>query len=356
MLVVHPGASWATAEVYDGLTGAWRRAGHELVPYALGYWLEVAGQYLKVAYEQALKQTPDIEKPTDADVVYWASREVVPVALRHEPDWVVLVSAMYLHPDILPMLQRCGFRVAAILTESPYDDGPQARLLPYIDVAFTNERSSVPFLRQVSEDVYYLPHAYDPSRHHPSPPDAGEADVPSHDVVFVGTGFAERVALLESVDWTGIDLGLYGAWSLTAEDSPLRPHIRGGIVPNTQAAALYRRAKIGLNLYRHSYGYGHEAPQVNTGESLNPRALELAANGVFTISDKRPEVEEVFGDAVPTFETAEELGGLIRYYLAHEGHRREMAGRLPQLVAARTFDTTAQQVMTVLEQYGEQHG
>jgi spore maturation protein CgeB len=217
-----------------------------------------------------------------------------------------------------------------------------------VDVAFTNERSCVPFLQNYNRWTYYLPHGYDPARHSPSLP-AGEADVHAHDVVFVGTGFAERVALLEAVDWSGIDLGLYGAWSLVAEDSPLRPYIQSGIVPNVEAARLYRAAKIGLNLYRRSYGYDLNAPQINTGESLNPRALELAANGVFTISDGRPEQAEVFGDVVPTFETAAELEWLVRHYLTHDADRTAKARQLPALVADRTFDNVARQLLTVLE-------
>ena len=58
-------------------------------------------------------------------------------------------------------------------------------------------------------NTHYLPVGYDPAQHGPQM--NGEA--PAHDVVFVGTGFESRVALLSQVDWSGIDLGLYGAWA-----------------------------------------------------------------------------------------------------------------------------------------------
>ena len=116
--------------------------------------------------------------------------------------------------------------------------------------------------------------------------------------------------------------------------------------------ALYRRARIGLNLYRTLEGFDRKADQhITRAESLNPRALELAACGAFTLSEWRPEVAEVFGDAVPTFRTPGELGELCRYYLdpAHEEERRALAARLPGLVAGQTYAARARALLEVLE-------
>ena len=63
---------------------------------------------------------------------------------------------MFLHPDIIVLLKRAGQKVGIILTESPYDDMKQVRVLPYADIAWTNERSSVEFLRQTNPNVYLL--------------------------------------------------------------------------------------------------------------------------------------------------------------------------------------------------------
>ena len=77
-------------------------------------------------------------------------------------------------------------------------------------------------------------------------------------------------------------------------------------------AALYRAAKIGLNLHRSSATYGRNMPRILHAESMNPRAYELAATQSFQISDWRPEVQETFVGAVPTFQSAAELERLIR--------------------------------------------
>ena len=121
----------------------------------------------------------------------------------------------------------------------------------------------------------------------------------AHDVVFVGTGFDSRVALLSAVDWSGIDLGLYGAWGEVGQGHPLAPSLHPGLVDNARAGALYRKARIGLNLYRATGG--------PVAESLNPRAYELAADGVFTIAQPRAEQTERFNGSIATFTTAGEL-------------------------------------------------
>jgi spore maturation protein CgeB len=148
----------------------------------------------------------------------------------------------------------------------------------------------------------------------------------------------------------GIDMALFCYWQDAKMSSRLRPHIRGGIVENEGAAELYRRAKIGLNLYRTLVAFDRKHEQhVTNAESLNPRAVELAACGTFSISDWRPEVAEVFGDAVPTFKTPAELGDLCRYYLAHDDRRQELAARLPGCVAGHTYSNRTKQLLGILE-------
>jgi spore maturation protein CgeB len=173
--------------------------------------------------------------------------------------------------------------------------------------------------------------------------------VPSHDVVFVGTCFQERIELLSSVDWTGIDLGLYGSWDELGSRSKLRKYVRGEETNNLLTAALYRKAKVGLNLYRQSKGFGRNAPRIESAESLNPRAYELAACGAFHISDYRAEVIEVFGDLVPTFTDTESLEQQIRFWLRPDAYRGPIAKQLPGAVKGQDWHSRARRVVTDLQ-------
>jgi hypothetical protein len=232
---------------------------------------------------------------------------------------------MFLHPDIIILMKRAGLRVVVLFTESPYDQERELTIAKLVDGCWTSERTSVDAFAAVTK-AGYLPHAWHPERHRPAFLH-GDADVPSHDVVFVGTGFHERIAWLDAIDWTGIDLGLYGNWQHLGSRNVLRAYVRDGVVDNAKAAALYRRAKVGLNLYR----------TADAAESLSPRAYELARCGAFHLSTFRAEVPEVFGALVPTFTAPAEASALIRQWMADPEGRARVQEQLPACVAESSW-------------------
>ena len=335
ILLVHPGPAWSTADVWSGLRAALVQAGCAVDDYRLDTHLALASEWLQFGYERARMRNPDVEQPNYADLLYHAGQGILAAALRAPVDAVLVVSAQFLHPDWLVLLQRAGVPVGVLLTESPYDDEQQAAILPWVTHAWTFEPASLPFLREANPRVSRVSPAYDPRIHHPGPP---APDTPRHDVLLVGTGWPERVRLLEAIDWTGVDLALYGNWDVP-DDSPLAPAVHPGPIPNDQAADLYRAARINLNVYRAT-----DRPAV----ALNPRAVELAACGAFTISSDRQEVRDTFGAYVPCFRTAEELELLIRFWLPLEEQRRAIAARLPQRVTGRTFTAMASEILAGL--------
>jgi hypothetical protein len=372
VLCVQPGSTFSTADVFDGLTGALSRAGHDVQEYRLDYRIEEACEYQGWRERRRRKAQPETphRKPAQLmpEVIRQASMTLLEAALTVNPHWILIFSGQFLHPDTMRLLYRMGAKTALVLTESPYDDGKQGMLTPYARVVFTNERASVGLLRrwyeQTSHDpfnvrgaktVHYLPHAYDPGRHWPGSQD-GDVDsqqVPRHDIVFVGSGFIERQEMLAGVDWEGlgVDFGLYGHWRYLGSRNHLRRYLHDGLVPNETTAALYRNATLGLNLYRQSVGSSRNATRIAGAESLNPRALELAATGTPHISDWRPEVEEVFGDTVPTFKTSAELERLVADLLlpGPDCYRlARMQTALPQAVAGWTLDARAAQLVACL--------
>ena len=358
--LAHPGASWAVSDVYTGLLAGLRATGHEVEEYALAGRLQASRVTLEYLWRKQVRTGGPLKdvRPTPADVQYHAGQGLLERALRFEPDYVVVVCAAYLHPDVLILARRAGLKLAAVFTESPYDDAEQAKVAPLFHVCFTNERTSVDRLREANPNTHYLPVGYDPASHgwreEPGPRAGGDRaptrgatplparrratlpdpPAPAHDgpidVVFVGTGFSSRMELLSGADWTGIDLRLYGYWDDVPKRHPLAAYLHPGLVDNAKTGHLYRRAKIGLNLYRD--------PQTRPdAESLNPRAYELAADGVFTLSHPRAEVAERFGPLVPTFTTAKELESLVRHFLWNESARRLAAAGLPERVEHDTY-------------------
>lgn len=344
ILLVHPGASFSVADVYNGLLKALKNDGHEVITYRTDSYLMASGKYLEVAHEFATAKGMDVPTPSQADIFYHSSLGLLEKALRFLPDFVLVMSGMYIHPDVIVMLRRAGIKVSAVLTESPYQDWEQSKLIKHLNWAYTNELHSVDALRTMipSGQVHYLPHAFDPDVHTPEEVLSSEY---YHDVVFVGSGFEDRISLLEGVNWKGIDLGLYGVWETVKPSSPIYRSIRDNVIDNTVATKIYRRSTIGLNIYRKNMYYDDDERVEFDAYSMNPRVLELAACGTFFLSDDRPEQREVFGSTLPTFTTSAELERLIRYYLDDSNERNAIAKRLPELVQGRTFKAMAERIV-----------
>jgi glycosyltransferase involved in cell wall biosynthesis len=311
VLLVESGAAWGTAEVEAGLAVGLAAHGVALLRYPLAGRLARAGRMLTAEWRHLGTDRPG---PTSGDVLYHASKDALITALREEVDVVLVVAAILFSPDVLILMARAGLPVGLVLTEAPYDLGRELEYAAYAAGSWTTERSVVPALRAVTPRAGYLAHAWHPAIHTPAPrPD--DAAVPAHDVVIVGTGFADRIAWLEAIDWTGIDLGLYGHWAgLLPKRSKLKKFVRAYTTANTTAAALYRRARVGINLYRQRAALDASGP-VLVGESCNPRAFEMAACGLPHVSTYRPEVAEVFGDAVPVVTTPAEGAAAVRALL-----------------------------------------
>jgi len=347
ILLVHPGASWSTADVYEGLLYGLRQHDAWVEPYRLDTRIEASGGALHWLWRTKKKTQPDLPKPHIADILYHAGVGVLEMALRLQVDVVLIVSGMLQHPDTIAMLKRAGVKVVVLFTETPYDEDKELGMAATVDGCWTNERSSLAKFRAVNPQSGYLPHGWHPGKHFVAAREL-PGDLPRHDVVFVGSGFTERVDWFNSIDWTGIDLGLYGSWKGLGLNKKLKKCVRAENIDNAMAASLYRRAKIGLNLYRTKMGWGQTRQHVYGAESLSPRAYELAACGVFHLSAYRAEVSEVFGDLVPTFSTPTEAAALIRLWLNDPEGRARVSAQLPACVAECSWEQRAATVLADL--------
>jgi spore maturation protein CgeB len=350
ILIIDGSADTSSRDTFDGYYAALKRAGHETYVYAASRRIAPAGNWLDYSWRQAKRINPDAPRPNTADVMYMSSVWSVEMALRIMPDWILVLSGMFFPMQAMALLRKASWphcKMGLLICDSPFDDNQIVNCLGLYDAVFTNERASVPLYRQYNPASFYLPACYDSYRHRPDLPVPAEA--PRHDVVFVGTAFTDRVATLSAVDWTGIDFGLYGNWEQLGSRSKLRRHLRGGPVPNDYAAALYRNAKIGLNLHRTRLSSPNVPLPPGMAQSLNPRAYELAACGVFQVSNERAEAYDVFGDSFPTFINAAELEAHIRYGLRHP----EECARLSDLQCAsaqgHTYDARAATLLNCLE-------
>lgn len=289
-------------------------------------------------------------------LAYGLTAHGVTIAPMEACDWIIVVNGNLHALDTLALWRSRYAHVAVLCTETPYDIDLELERAAVVDGVWTHERASLPSFAAVNARVQYLPHGWHPERHgHLSP----DPSVPAHDILLVGSGFSERVEWVNRIDWTGIDLGLYGIWDgFGLEDSIVERHVKGWVIPNTQAVALYRRAKIGLNLYRTKPGIRKVIPRPDvTAESLNPRAYELAACGSFHLSTARSEVQEVFGDLVPIIsgkaKDAQADEAVMRDWLVRDADRQRIAAALPACVVNDSWVSRAAQVLRDVQRWGQ---
>ena len=333
ILLVTAAADWSTKDVADGYEAAFTDLGHELKVFrlnsrmqfmsgALQGWAEATNQELTL--DKVIKETCD-----------W----ILIDAAYFQPDITFVVSAMAFHPNALAMLRRHGYKTALAFTECPYNDNEHTAIAHLADYIFCNDLYSAGSLKDANPQSFYLPTAYNQRTHFPQEP------LDSADVIFVGTGFGERLAMLEAVDWTGIDLQLFGFFGGEGPvDQPVGATslvITGDPIPNAEAIRRYAGSKVCLNFYRAGAGF-----------SLNPRAYELAAVGAFQLAqDSVPEAHSLFGDSIAYFDDAESLGRQVRYWLAPENdeRRRNMAEEAMRLVQGQSYQARAEMALTIIE-------
>ncbi len=322
VLLVYPVARMSVLDVATGYHLALLRAGHDVRVYNLSQRWEY--------HDRAVPET--LPEPQRLRALSKQSSETILIeALYHDADLVLIISGLNVHPLALQLLQRAAIPTAVIHTESPYEDANQAEWSSTYPgmMSCTHERTSADRYGWV-----YLPHAYEPTIHYPHWP---ESDLAT-DVLIVGSGWPERIALLEQVDWTGIALVLIGIWTLR-DDSPLQFGYRGaGIVANLDVPRLYCSARVNVNVHRQAPG----------AVSLNPRGYELAACGACQVSDVRVEGLVRFGASVPTYTTASGLEAELRDLLAHQQRRRVCAAEARARVEGETFDA---RLVTLLESW-----
>lgn len=358
VLIVASGHSYSTIDCYAGLVAGFREAGYQTFTYDLHTRIDAAQDWLKFARDKYGK--PDDAPITEEDIIYQAGVRTIVKALEVNADAVIVVCGLLFHPMLLILLERMGMPVFTFGTESPYDDERFAVSAKLSTVASVNDPASVAPVRALVEaggeltPVIHMPLGYNPAVHYPGFADKVEAEygeaAPAHDVVFVGNVYPSRERWIGAMDWSGIDLGLYGVFETVGADSPLLSYKRGGIIRNVATTAIYQRSKVVLNLFRsEQFGPDWQIIGTRTGTAVNPRLVEAAAAGACIVSEWRPEVEGMFGDAIPLARTSAECEAHIRRLLADPAERAERAERARACVAGHSYTDRARAIVAELD-------
>jgi hypothetical protein len=181
-----------------------------------------------------------------------------------------------------------------------------------------------------SDSVSALLQATNPQRFMPSAavPDTGER------YLFVGSTRGEYRPIVRDAVSAGIPLGVYGVgWS---EFIPAE-FIRGEFMPNADLPAAYAGAGVVLN--------DHWREMADDG-FLSNRLFDAVASGARVVSDEAAGLTEVFGDAVVTYSSPDQLGQLLKGPLesvfADRSRRIDNASRI---AAEHSFNVRAAELI-----------
>lgn len=255
-------------------------------------------------------------------------------------DLVLVVKGENLSADTVHALRRgTGAPVVSFYPDDPFSELRSNRLahgvevLAAYDACFTFARHLVPEYQRVgAARTFHLPFARDPEQHAPAAP-AGE---PEFEVVFVGNLDAERVRWLEPL--AGFRLAVFGEHTLRA--LPRGSALRGAtFLPAFYGPELARalaRGAISLNVMR-----------LQNAGSHNMRSFESPACGAFTLSQRTPELVELFreGEEIACFGCEEEMVAQVRHWLERPAERRRVAEAGFRRVEHDTYAVRAAEIL-----------
>jgi spore maturation protein CgeB len=181
--------------------------------------------------------------------------------------------------------------------------------------------------------------ACDPDFHHPYSLTEAEHAAYQCDIAFVGTLipdnlYSRRVKALEAL--TDFNLGI---WSVHDVPPGLQRFVRGKALGEDMLRIL-GAAKICVNTHGDFAFYGG-----------NMRLFEVAATGVFQITDDLPGTRQWFkdGETIATYRDLTDLREKVAYYLSHDDEREAVARQAQAHVYAHhTYDQRVEAIEPLL--------
>lgn len=334
--VVRPGHAMSTLFVCEGMETGLKELGVDVV--------ETKTERLISMQTLIVRQFKDLYEKIDTDLnriaIHAGLENVLSRLLYLDYDLLFVVNGRLISPQIMNGFDKLPGRRVIWLTESPYEDEHQAWLAGHFDFAFVNDKLSLNTIGKIVPSAY-LPHSYDPSTFM-------RIERPlDRDVFFCYTAFNNRVPVVDALSSSGLNVLLPKAGTYKDEETGIEG-VR--FIPPERMALMYNTSKINLNVHRTEKMYG-TGETISEAYSLGPRAYEIAACGAFQLCDNtRPELAEVFGDTVATYDNPADVVDVCKYWLdpARDTMRRDMGLASLERVRECTYTHRAAKVLDQL--------
>ncbi|MWC28650.1 CgeB family protein [Paenibacillus sp. MMS18-CY102] len=277
-------------------------------------------------------------------------------AMLIRPDLVFVLNGLHVFPDNhfeqIDTIRAAGIRTVIWFADDPYVTEDTVKVAPHYNTVLTHELSTIPLYQSLGcSDVHYMPLAVHPALFKPF----SVAHAYRSDVCFIGQAFWNRVELFDALAEQLVGLKVFiagGLWERLASYDRLKRFIRQGWLPVEESIQYYNGARIVINMHRTTEaGLDNKNTYQYPGRSINPRTYEIAACGTLQLTDIRDDLIQHYqpGIELDTFQSAQELGEKIRFYLANEELRSAIAVKgLARTLREHTYMSRMEQVMQAL--------
>lgn len=225
-------------------------------------------------------------------------------------------------------------QINILYTISHYDNISKFELMQY-DIVISSSQKFCKENKKYNSNIYYLPQFTNTKRFFPS----NNTDF-INKILFVGNAHHGMRISVQYALKNNLPLSIYGAnWTHLIDNNI----IKGKYLDNTNLYKYYSNADIVLN--------DHMQTMKDNG-SISNRIYDVTACKGFIISDYMPEIEKIYGDAIPMYKNEEEFVRLINYYLEHPNERRAKAEKAYKITIAKyTNEYFAKELKNIIDNY-----
>ena len=157
-----------------------------------------------------------------------------------------------------------------------------------------------------------------------------------YDIVFIGNAHVSLPYKRKIVQDVGETQYNFKVWGKGWKDYLPGRYYGGEYFDNQKLGELYASSLIALN--DHSEAMSREG-------FVAVRIFDILASGGFCISDRNSGIQEIFGDCVPQYESAEHLRELIDFYVNNPEKRLGLMEKGREIALSNTWGKRAEQFL-----------
>lgn len=249
------------------------------------------------------------------------NRSLLSLAMDTRPDMVIVAGGHRIKADTVLKLKLRGCRTVLWTIDAPLNFDPILNAAPHYDHIFCQGTEALEILNEADiPGGHWLPMGCSPRHHYPLSAGQEHGTEKRWDMVFVGSHYPGRCRLFEGL--SDFNLGIWGpGWEKLDPESPLKQHVRGGMVRPGEWLKIYSESKIVLSVH-----YQHPQNHIPVYQA-SPRIFEALACRSFMIGDRQKDVLELFkeNEHMVFFSSPEDLRETVLYYLEHPEEREKIA-------------------------------